>query len=153
MSTMDRQVEADKFSLLRTEPESLPPKLASEIEAIEGIEDLAQRLPVVTPQLWAVPGPERICLVEGVDQGAGNFACSRLARVRRDGMFIASVPSDAPESSRIRTVIGLVPDGVTRVSIRASGVRAQFVPVMDNVFALRDHGRAFPESIDLIRGR
>jgi hypothetical protein len=50
-------------------------------------------------------------------------------------------------------VIGLVPDGVTKVRIHASGARPITVPVEENVFALRDKGRAFAESIELVRSK
>jgi hypothetical protein len=113
---------------------------------------LAQQLPIIAPQFWVVPAPRRLCLVESADRGSGNFACSQLAHVLKEGMYIASVPSGAPGAPRFRTVVGLVPDGVSLVRIHASNARPRTVPVVENVFALRDHGRAFPESIDLIRG-
>jgi hypothetical protein len=91
--------------------------------------------------------------VERKSREAPSVACARLSRVLEAGIFIASVPVSGQRSSGFRSVIGLVPDGVSRVHIHASGARPRTVPVVGNVFALRDHGRAFPESIDLIRGR
>lgn len=139
------------FSLLHTDPEQLPPQLVDELRGIGAMGNLSQRLPIVTPQIWVVPASGRLCLVESADSGSGNFACSQPARVRREGTFMASVPSGAPGASKFRTVVGLVPDGVSRVRIHASGGRPISVRVSENVFALRDEGRAFPESIELIR--
>jgi hypothetical protein len=137
------------FSLLQGKPERLPSQLEDELRGVGAAGALAQRLPIITSQYWAVPAHGRLCLVESADSGSGNFACSQLARVRREGTFIASVPSGAPGASKFRTVVGLVPDGVTRVRIYASGGRPISVKVSENVFALRDEGRAFPESIKL----
>ncbi|MDX6635536.1 MAG: hypothetical protein QOF06_1739 [Solirubrobacterales bacterium] len=147
------QGEVKGFSLLRSEPEQLPSQLVDELRGIGTMGNLAQRLPIVTPQFWVVPAHGRLCLVESADRGSGNFACSQLFRVLREGTFIASVPSGAPGASRFRTVVGLVPDGVTRVRIHASKARPISVRVTENVFALRDEGRAFPESIELVRGK
>ena len=66
-------------------------------------------------------------------------------------MFIASVPSNSPETSSIRTVVGIVPDGVDRVRINSSGANPKTIPVEANVFSLRDKSDAFPESIDFAK--
>ena len=138
------------FALMRGRPEPPPRSLAKEVEAIGGIPSLAQRLPLLTQEAWVFPGPGRLCLV-AASGGPPSLACTRLGRVLKAGTFIASVPANGLGSSPIRSVIGLVPDGVAKVRIHASGARPITVSVEENVFALRDKGRAFPESIELVR--
>lgn len=142
-----------KFSILKAEPEGLPDQISRELGYLKGARAVAQRLPTVSPQIWAVPAVGRLCLVEVAEGRAGSVACTRLARAAKAGIYIASVPSGAPGASDFRTVVGLVPDGVKRVRLHAKGARPQTAPVAENVFALRDHGRAFPESIELVRAR
>jgi hypothetical protein len=91
-------------------------------------------------------------MAEVSDGALSSMVCKKLWRLLKEGMFLASVPTSVSEGTGIRTVVGLVPDGVTGVRIHASNARPRTVPVVENVFALRDRGRAFPESIELIRG-
>jgi|GEM_PF-3795448 len=139
-----------RFALLRGAPEQIPKVLLQEIPLLEGDPQSAQHLPLLSRDVWIIVASSRVCMAE-MSQGAlASFACMRLSRVVREGMFIASVPSNAPMSSDFRSVVGIVPDEVVKVGIYAHGARPQIAPVVENVFSLRDKSRAFPESIELI---
>jgi len=141
----------ENFALLRGSTEPLPAGLTRQLPPVEGGWTIAQRLPIVTQLAWAVPGPERLCLVVKGRNEPPSVVCARISHAVKAGMFLASVPANAQRTSKFRTVIGVVPDGVSEVRIHASGARPRLAPVVENVFVLRDHGRAFPESIELVR--
>jgi hypothetical protein len=147
-----RRVQMKHFAIFRGGPEPLPLELTPQLQVIKGIRELSQRLPVIAPQSWAIPTSNGMCLVQWDRGGTAGFTCTRLGRALKEGIFIASVPASFPEGARTRSVVGVVPNGVHRVRIRAGNARPRTVTVVENVFALRDHSRAFPESIELIRG-
>jgi len=151
LTNSDGRSSVPGVSIFDGETEEVQERFRSELYPLGADWAWAQRLHVVTAKVWAVPARGRLCLIEVAGGRAGSVACTRLARAVRAGMYIASVPAGVPGTSDLRTVVGLVPDGVERVRIHAHGARPLTVPVVENVFALRDHGRAFPESIELIR--
>ncbi len=140
------------FALFHGSPEPVPTALETQLPPIGGLWNMSQRIMAFPVEAWAVPGQGRLCLVTRKGREAPSVACARLTRVLEAGMFIASVPASDPQASSFRSVIGLVPNGVSKVRIHAGDAHPKTVPVVENVFALRDHGRAFPESIDLVRG-
>jgi hypothetical protein len=147
-----RRLHVAPLSLMRGRPEPLSGSLAEEVARFGGIPSLAQRLPLPTQRAWAFPGRGSLCLA-AITAASPSIACTRLKRVLKGGMFIASVPAKGVGVSPIRSVVGLVPNGVSRVRILASGAHPRTVPVEENVFALRDEGRAVPESIEFVRSR
>jgi len=141
-----------RFSILEGDPEPLVRTLADQLTVIHGDWQHAQRVPINSRQVWVIPASGRLCLVDGGSGESPSFVCNAVHRVVKSGMFLASVPTSSAQSMSMRWIVGVVPDGIVRVRIRAPGAKLRQVPVVENVFALRDHGRAFPESIDLIRG-
>lgn len=146
-----QHIPARNFAVMHGEPEPLPQSLARKVKASGGFPLQAQQLPLLAQRAWAVPGHDRLCLVQANTNEVPGLACSHLRQVLANGMFVASVPSGAAGASSVRTVVGIVPNGVARVRIVAENAKPKTVPVVDNVFSLRDEGRAFPESIELIR--
>lgn len=141
----------DRFALFRGPPEPLPASLAQEMSMIDGVSALAQRTPLLTQRVWAVPTVGRVCLV-GRNRGeAPTLGCSRVRHVLKEGTFIASVPAASADPSSSRTVVGLAPDGIRVVRIHFARTHPKAVPVIENTFALRDKGKDFPESIELIK--
>lgn len=146
-----RHISARNFAVMYGKPEPLPQSLARGIEANGGFPLQAQKLPLLAQRAWVVPGHNRLCLVQANMNEVPGLACSQLRHVLANGMFVASVPSGAAGASSVRTVVGIVPNGVARVRIVAENAKPKTVPVVDNVFSLRDEGRAIPKSIELIR--
>ena len=142
---------SDRFAILRTPPERTPTGLAEALRLTGGGAALAQRLPLIIQAAWVIPSSRKLCLVLVQATGTSSVTCKKADGVIREGLFTASVPSSA--SSGMRLIMGVVPDGVSLVRVQAKGAPPQTVPVAENVFSLRDHRRAFPESIELVRGR
>ena len=136
------------FAIFRGAPDPLPLQLAEQVSVSGDVDTLAQKLPLLTQQIWALPSPGRLCLAGG-SGGASSVGCSQIRRVLREGTYIASIPAD-PRGELTRSIAGLVPDGIRRVRIRFRRAHPQIVDVVENTFALRDQGRDFPESIQLI---
>jgi hypothetical protein len=141
------------FSLLATPAEQPPLGVIQSFAPLEVTWSAAQRLPVVTPQMWAVQARDSLCLVEVRAEVTGNVACKRIGRAVREGTYIAVVPTTAPNASQFRSVVGLVPDGVVGVAIVSDGSWSRSVPVTENTFSLTDKDRGFPEAIKLVWGR
>jgi hypothetical protein len=146
-----QRISTMNFAIMHGKPEPLPQSLARGIEANGGFPSQAQQLPLLAQRVWVVPGPNRLCLVQANTNEVPGLACSHLRQVLANGMFVASVPNGVAGASSVRTVVGIVPNGVARVRIVAENAKPKTAPVVDNVFSLRDEGRAFPESIELIR--
>lgn len=150
--TLNTAAAEASFALLRGQAELPPLRLIQRFApALRMRWAWAQRLRVAQPAVWLVPRPSQLCLVQ--QRPAASVACTRLENVLKKGMFISSVPSQVSRTARYRVIVGLAPDGVAAVRIHARYARPRTAPVVENVFALRDHGRAFPESIELVRAR
>jgi hypothetical protein len=92
----------------------------------------------------------RLCLLNVTEEGPA-VGCKETGSVRTEGFFIATVPNESLAGSEVRSVVGIAPDEVNSVRIHSKGVRDHTALVRKNVFALRDKGKAFPESLTLIR--
>lgn len=112
---------------------------------------LAQRLPTIDPEVWAVPGHKHVCLVERNANDELGLACTRTRDAVSRSAYTASVPSPRNSGSRKRVIIGLVANGVTGVLIRTAATRPVRVPVNENFFMLEDAHKRPPESVQLIR--
>ena len=89
--------------------------------------ELARRAVTQLGDVWVVPGNGFIAL--GV--GGGDIVCSRTAIAARQGMVTWTSGSGAAED----LVHGLVPDGVSEVSLFAADGASTTVVINDNVYA------------------
>jgi len=96
--------------------------------------DLARRAETQLGEVWVVPGSWDIALV------VGGMVCGRTEVAARQGMVTWTSDSGALGD----LVHGLVPDGVTEVSLRAANDASTTVAVNDNVYgtALDGHLRS-----------
>lgn len=130
----------------------MPESLMQASGGVDGNNAVSQRLPIFSQQVWAVSLPGKLCLAAKASQnGPASAVCSPTDRVLREGVYFAAVPPASAGASKKRTIIGLAPDGVVKVRVLAEGVRPKVTRVVENVFAVQDESRAFPESIQLIR--
>jgi hypothetical protein len=152
--SQEERTMRQRFNLFRTLPEPVPAALRGGLSReMAPSWEHGQRLPLFGYKIWAVPGAGRLCLLNLTDPASAAFACKRLRRVLSEGMFLAMVPAGSLGGDPMRTIVGIAPNGTSGVRIHAKGARVRAVGVQENVFALRDEGRAFPESIELIRAR
>ncbi len=145
-----RELEQE-FQLFRGPVEPVPASVANKTPLpLASALSRAQRLPLVGFEAWVAPMAGRLCLLNVAEEGPA-FGCKARTRVQREGFFIATVPNESLAGSKVRRVVGVAPDGVKAVRIHSKGVRDRTALVSENVFALRDKGKAFPESLTLIR--
>lgn len=78
--------------------------------------------------VWVVPGSTGACLL---DASADISACNSSARVSADGLIIGT---GDPQSHEIGSLIGLVPNGNSRVVVTSADGHSQAVPVTNNVY-------------------
>ena len=132
----------NNFSVLRTPPEVVPPRLA---EAIATINEqppptgghgfnvaLGQeiRTPGKRAPLWAIPGRDRLTLWDLSKKPALWGADATIVNAVRKGVAFSTPVPHAPHLVEVK---GLVPDGITGVKLSRSAV----APVLDNAFARR----------------
>jgi hypothetical protein len=113
----------------------------------------AQRLPVSYIDVWAVPASGgTLCLLKTQRDGTAAFVCAAKHHFLREGLYIASVPTDSAylHSTR-RVIVGVAPDGNRAVILHAPGYRTAELPVRHNTFVLRDSSQVQPETVQLIR--
>jgi hypothetical protein len=139
------------FDILRGHPEPLDMASSGPLKTLGAKWGSAQRLPVAVRQVWVVPAAGRLCLVDASPEEAPSLVCNAVHRVVKAGLFLASVPAGRLNRTPTRTIVGLVPNAVKLVRVYTSAGRAKMSRVVNNVFAVRDAGRAFPESIELVR--
>ena len=145
------------FEILNTKPE---PLLASVKDTLRypthGANwSLAQRLDTAGgASIWVVPANEALCLVGEQARGAVSVTCTPTTEALKHGLVTTSLDDGTPGASPARRVIvGVAPDGVTKVRIETPGFRSATVPVTRNTFLLRDSVGKPPEALKLLRAR
>jgi hypothetical protein len=128
------------FLLLRGPAESLPQPLRLHLTRLlrgRSAHDirpvLAQRAVAAGEPVWVFIESANVCLAQG---GLGSVACSKAGRAKLEGVSLGVF---SPPSKRIRRphnflLLGLAPDGITRVGITV-GKRRRTISVRNNVFA------------------
>lgn len=139
------------FALLRTRPEEPPSSLRAELGIPHAIWSSAEQISLLTQQIWVIPTPTSVCLIEDKGNGEPSWACKQIKRVVREGMYVASIPVKVPGAVPVRTITGIVPDGTRTVRIGIEGERTRRVTVKQNVFSLRDQHAGVPKSLELVR--
>jgi hypothetical protein len=139
------------FALLRTPPEGLPAGTQRILRApIFGVNwKLAQRIPVTLPgAYWVVPGNRYLCVISLKSMGSpgAGTTCAQTSQALEHGIADITIARGSP-GSRIphgRLIVGVAPDGVREVLVHTHGSVAT-VPVVDDVFALRDSATSPPD--------
>jgi hypothetical protein len=142
------------FALLRTRPEGLPART----QRILGTPTfglnwrLAQRIPVALPgAYWLVPGNGYLCVVAQEGMGVGT-TCAPTSEAVEHGIASITVTPPGPASHipPSRLIVGVAPDGAREVLVHTHGAIAT-VPVVDEVFVLRDSVAAPPDFLTVRR--
>lgn len=141
--------QSSNFSLFRHPPEGLPAATRKILgRPAYGMNwSLAQRLPV-RGDYWAVPGNGYLCVVEQANSGASSRACAPTKYVVAHGVGIVSIGAGHSRSSGHRLIVGVAPNGTRQVLVHTDGSVAT-VPVVGNVFTLRDSSSNPPERLTL----
>lgn len=143
------------LALFRREPgpaDSLPPRLLpAELAARLALDPSAARLAYAGTfnRIYAVPGRQAICLF---DTTGASSPCWPPATVR-EGMAVST--SFCPPSLPPRTMemVGLLPDGIHRVSIVMEDGHRRSAQVTHNLFLLDlPYGRSLPTRLIWHRG-
>jgi hypothetical protein len=122
----------DDFSQIRAGagPLGANPTLARTVLAPATPAGLLPRLVSVVPAAGAV------CLRVLAAQGYARWWCLPTARAIRGSLIVALLaPSPTPRAATSQFVLGLVPDGVSTVTIRSAGGVGHKLVVRSNVYA------------------
>lgn len=142
------------FALLRRRPEGLPARTQRILRTPTfGLSwKLAQRIPVTLPgAYWLVPGDGYLCVVAQESMGVGT-TCAPTAEAVQHGIASITITPlrPAPGIRPSRLIVGVAPDGAREVLVHTHGAVAT-VPVVDEVFVLRDSVAAPPDFFALRR--
>jgi hypothetical protein len=96
----------------------------------------ASRAALVPLLVSVVPAATGVCLRVLEAQGYAQWWCEPTARAVRGSLIVALLPpSPTPRAATRQFVLGLVPDGVTTVTIRSAGGVGHKLEVRSNVYA------------------
>jgi hypothetical protein len=108
----------------------------------------ARRLPLRTPAAWLVPAAdERLCLLYTVDAltlGPGGRSlppavvqqCATVAAATAGRLVVTqSLSASSRGGSEEVRILGIVPDGVARVSVTGGDGRSTVLPILRNSYA------------------
>jgi hypothetical protein len=140
------------FSLFRAAPTGTPHHLMATFRQPQDLAwDQARRLAGTPDRIWAVPMDRQLCLVEQGSQGSVTRTCTSGANAISHGLFTASlIDPSIPALGYRRTVVGIVPDRVSKVEVRTPGAPRVRVPVRHGTFVLQDDATAAPGRIRLV---
>lgn len=148
----------ERFALLRTRPEGLPPRLRGLVRPSDPTFNpaLAQRIPVLLPgDYWLTPAGGQLCVVSEVPgtPGAGTV-CGSIRDAIAEGVATVSLkPAErSPSGVPSRLIVGVAPDGTRAVRVHTRWSVAT-VPVTGGVFVLRDAMTVPSDSLQLVRAR
>lgn len=125
------RASADDFKQIRpgAGPLGANPNLARTVLAP------ASRAALVPRLVSVVPAATGVCLRVLEAQGDAQWWCVPSAQAIRGSLIVALLPpSPTPEATR-QFVLGLVPDGVSTVTIRSAGGVGHKLAVQSNVYA------------------
>ena len=123
---------ADAFKQIRqgTGPLGANPALARTVLAP------ASRAALVPRLVSVVPAATGVCLRVLEAQEYAQWWCVPTARAIRGSLIVALLPpSPTPRAASTQFVLGLVPDGVSTVTIRTAGGVGHKIAVRSNVYA------------------
>ena len=141
------------FSLLRTPPEGLSAWTKRILrKPTFGMNwALAHRLPVAVPgDFWAIPGNGFLCIVAQPDIHTTTRSCATTDDALAHGVAAVLIRA-APTSGNTpdnRLIVGVAPDRARNALVQTAGW-VTTVPVLDNVFMLRDSATDPPDSMTL----
>lgn len=96
----------------------------------------ASRAALVPRVVSVVPAATGICLRVLAAQGYAQWWCVPTARAIRGSLIVALLPpSPTPNAATRQFVLGLVPDGVSTVTVRSAGGVGHKLAVRSNVYA------------------
>jgi len=149
-------IQRHDFALLRRRPVGLPPYVRSLALARGAAINpaMAQRLPVLIPgSYWLVPGIGYLCVVSQVPRIPGvGTVCARTEQAIQQGVATVSFAPAEPGAAGVpkRLLVGVAPDDAREALVHTHGSVAT-VPVVDDVFVLRDSAQAPSDFIALRR--
>lgn len=76
------------------------------------------------------------------------MTCTSIAEALKHGVVTAMLPKNPLSSVERRLIVGIVPDGISTVVVSTPGNKSPVVPVVRNVFVLRDSVNEPPESVE-----
>ena len=88
---------------------------------------------------WLIPGDGTICFVYDNPPAGGGGTCQPDASLTGGGRFPVET-GGSMEAPGLTSVAGVVPDGVTQVTLNTSGGTTVAVPVHENVYLATIHG-------------
>jgi uncharacterized membrane protein len=109
---------------------------------------LAQRLPVnIRTRMWVVPANGYLCLVSQQKAQIVGTTCDTNERTLSHGVATTFLSDESMGARRTRRiVVGVAPDRVRFVVVRTQRSVAT-VPVVGNVFVLRDASAVPPDNL------
>ena len=93
--------------------------------------ELARRVKTAAGDAWIIPAAQEIC-IRALDAAGPAYGCSPTSAAEAGQLALSIEPGEGQSKDTI--VYGLVPDGVTSVTVRA-GAATTSVPVSDNVYS------------------
>lgn len=128
----------------RTNADELPPKMRANIERVDGSGpnpggfniDLTRRVRSTQgADVWLAPGAGKVCLISREPAGPGfTVNCLPVALVQQGRLTTEWVGGQDPDA-RASTVVGVVPDKVSSVTVTDRNGSRQTLPVVENVYA------------------
>lgn len=128
------------FHLLQGSTEVMPPPLELHLATIldrgshrQFTADHVQHVRTASGAAWVFVNGSDLCLAQ---IGRGGVACSQMTRAREEGVSLGvfSPPSNPSQKPHDFLLIGLAPDGVTRVVV-SIGHQHQKIAVRNNLFS------------------
>jgi hypothetical protein len=138
------------FALFRSRPDALPLEVLQDLQVASKPTDLSlvQRLRVAGGPVWALVSGSSVCLLAVEPSGSIASSCSALRRVINRGTLMTVL--GAQPGLGHRRVIGLVPDGASKVLVKTPGSRSANASVNQNAFQVLDRIRQPAEEIVLL---
>jgi hypothetical protein len=138
------------FELFRSRPEALPLEVLQELPPAGKPTDLSlvQRLRVARGPVWTLVAGSSVCLLAVEPSGGMASSCSALRRVMDRGTLMTLL-GVRPEIEP-RRVVGLVPDGASKVLVETPGFRPAKASVDQNAFQVVDRVNRPAEDIVLL---